>query len=176
MKSVYGKILQNYIIRDSVIVEFSIRAFRVCTRIIEYIPMQSMFSAALGTKRDLRRLLHLVRKLKTRGKTRSADTCHEHRWSSPSLTSHFQPISRISSTFCVVLAIARFHAPSGLIGTDVLRGDRIKQKFRTIAFDRDAYCAAARMLSSFIYGKIVIVRHANYSLMYSTLSRYYKIY
>lgn len=65
---------------------------------------------------------------RSRGKTRFADTCHEHRWSSPSLTSHFQPISRISSTFRVALVIARFHAPSGLIGTDVLRGDRIKQK------------------------------------------------
>lgn len=91
---------------------------------------------------------------RSRGKTRFVDTCHEHRWSSPSLTSHFQPISRISSTFGVVLVIARFHTPSGLIGTDGLRGDRMKQKFvrsrstgRPIVESRD-------WLSSCIYNDV----------------------
>lgn len=91
---------------------------------------------------------------RTRGKTRFADTCHEHRWSSPSLTSHFQPISRISSTFRVVLVIARFHTPSGLIGTDVLRRRQNKTKIRTIVFDREAYCAVARIISSCIHSNV----------------------
>lgn len=88
---------------------------------------------------------------RSRGKTRFADTCHEHRWSSPSLTSHFQPISHISSTFRVVLVIVRFHASSGLIGTDVLRGDRIKQKF---ARSRSTGRPIVELLSSCIYNNV----------------------
>lgn len=95
---------------------------------------------------------------RSRGKTRLADTCHEHRWSSPSLTSHFQPISRISSTFHIVLAIARFQLctshPADVIGTDVLRRRQNKTKIRTIAFDRAVpipQLLANSLLSSCIY-------------------------
>lgn len=82
---------------------------------------------------------------RSRGKTRSADTCHEHRWSSPSLTSHFQPISRISSTFRVVPAIARFHAPSGRDWNWRSSWRQNKTKIRAIAFNRGVYCQVARM-------------------------------
>lgn len=71
---------------------------------------------------------------RSRGKTRLADTCHEHRWSSPSLTPHFQPISRISSTFRIVLAIARFHAPCGRDWNWRSSRRWNKTKIRTIAF------------------------------------------
>lgn len=155
----------------TVIVEYSIRI--AYTRIIEYPAHRCFPRHSMGTKRDLRRLLHLARKLKTRGKTRSADTCHEQRWSSPSLTSHFQPISRISSTFRVVLAIARFHAPSGRDWNWRSSWRQNKTKICTIAFDRDAYCGAARMLSSFIYGNEQYSHSAscNLFLVYSSLSR-----
>lgn len=42
------------------------------------------------------------------GKTRCADSCHEHRWSSLSFASHFQPISRISSTFQTIRGYVAF--------------------------------------------------------------------
>lgn len=146
----------------TIIMEYSIRI--AYTRIIEC-PVDSHWCFprhSMGTKRDLRRLLHLARKLKTRGKTRSADICHEHRWSSPSLTSHFQPISRISSTFRIVLAIARFHAPSGRDWNWQSPWRQNKTKIRTIAFDRDAHCGAARMLhrSFMVTHRIVILYHA----------------
>jgi len=93
----------------------------------QYFPWHSM-----RTKRDLRRLPHLARKLKTIARE---NTLHRHLSRAPIILSvahlsfsadfsHFEYFPRSPAWPSRV-----FTRPADVIGTDVLRGDGIKQKF-----------------------------------------------